>query len=218
MSQETYYLISVILSALSMISVVLVFVQLALSTKQAKANHEEKRREKTVEYMLKWSESLEWETTFAINIIEQFNHIQCEKLYLREEFEVNYEIKEKLCCICSHYQKPTCKKCTQQKATEGSEKLTYMVGIEQCTELRWYVIKYLNHLESLLISWKQGIIDRNIIEEQFVYLYDPKTGQDTLQSFRNIAGNGASYPTIEEFCLALRTKRQASNAKMKELL
>lgn len=222
---RNYEIIMISLTAYSSLSLVLLVVQLIISKQDSRARHDEKRREKTVDYMIKWSESLSWETSYALHIVETFNHQQCVSLYKHKPFEVDYEIKKKLCPICSHYLKDTCHKCLEQQENNediilnaNNKERLYTIDVIQCTEIRWYIIKYLNHLEALLISWKQGIVDRDIIEEQFCYLYDPKSGQDTLQSFRNVAGGGKSYPTIEEFCLELRNNRQQTNNKMKELL
>lgn len=223
---STYDIISLSLSTYSSLSLVLLVIQLIVAKQESRDRHDEKRREKTVDYIIKWSESLSWETTHATHIVETFNHKQCECLYKKLPFEVNYETKKNLCPICSSYSKNTCRKCinngvncsSNETIEANNKEQLYTIDAIQCTELRWYVIKYLNHLEALLISWKQGIVDRDIIEEQFCYLYDPASGTDTLQSFRNIAGDGKSYPTIEEFCLELRNKRQQSTNKMKRLL
>lgn len=228
---STYQIISLALSAYGSFSLVLVIVQMIVSKNDSQARHDEKRREKTVDYMIKWSESLRWETTYAVHIVEGFNHKQCSNLYNKLPFEVNYETKKKLCPICSNYKKATCKKCFESSSKDTSLGLAhigkdknnnlsrmYTVDVVQCNEIRWYIIQYLNYLEALLISWKQGIVDRDIIIEQFYFLYDPESGKDALQSFRNAAGKGKSYPTIEEFCLELRNNRQQTNIKMKELL
>ncbi len=233
-----YEIIDILIAGYSSMSLVLLVIQLIISAKNTRSHHDEKRREKTVDYMIKWSESLSWETSYAIKIVETFNHHQCISLYKNIPFEVDYKTKESLCPICSRYLKNTCKDClgrkkqikpvknthlkfkkssTSIKRNQSKEKL-YIIDVTQCAEIRWYVIKYLNHLEALLISWKEGIVDREIIEEQFYYLYNPTSGRDTLQSFRNVAGDGKSYPTIEEFCLELRNKRQQTTNKFKELL
>lgn len=238
---STYEVIMVTLTAYSSLSLLLLVIQLIVSKQDTRARHDEKRREKTVDYMVKWTECLSWETTYATSIVETFNHQQCVSLYKRIPFQVDYETKKKLCAICSHYMKNTCRNCLGENTSDTSEGIsikstncdtdrnkeiegtnksihTYTVDVAQCNEIRWYVIKYLNHLEALLISWKQGIVDREIIEEQFFFLYDPISGKDALQSFRNIAGDGKSFPTLEEFCLELRNNRQQTTNKMKELL
>lgn len=230
---SSYQIISLALSAYGSFSLVLLVVQMVVSKKDAQARHDEKRREKTVDYMIKWSESLRWETTYAVRIVEGFNYEQCANLYNKKPFEVNFETKKELCPICSNYKKASCKKCFEidskseneaqnknigdKKQIDASSRM-YTIDVVQCNEIRWYIIQYLNFLEALLISWKQGIVDRDIIEEQFYFLYDPDSGKDALQSFRNAAGKGKSYPTIEEFCLELRNNKQQTNIKMKEIL
>lgn len=234
---SSYQIISLALSAYGSFSLVLLVVQMVVSKKDAQARHDEKRREKTVDYMIKWSESLRWETTVALKIVEGFNHNQSQKLYNGQPFEVDKKTKERLCTICPRYLKASCKKCLethlQPKCNDTSEctkcsdetlqnqqnqNEIFLVDESQCAEIRWYIIKYLNTLETILISWKEGIVDREIIKEQFYYLYNPENGSDTLQAFRNVAGNGKSYPTIEEFCLELRNSRQQTNIKLKNIL
>lgn len=225
---RTYEIITATFTAYSSLSLILLVIQLILSKQDSSDRHDEKRREKTVDYMIKWSESLlSWETAYAVKIVETFTHEQCEHLYNYKPFEVDYKTKKDLCNICRHHLKDTCRRCTEcDENTNPScdcdknsqKEKVYTIDEVQGAEIRWYIIKYLNQLESLLLSWKQGIVDRDIIEEQFDHLYKPGTGKDTLQYFRNIAGGGKAYPTIEEFCLNLRNKRQETTNKMKELL
>lgn len=232
-----YEIISLMISAYGSLSLVLLVIQLVVAKNDSRARHDEKRREKTVDYMIKWSDSLRWETAYALKIVEGFNYEQSQSLYKGEPFEVNRATKEKLCAICSHYLTPSCKKCLENvqiqcqkdESKKDSKKCQihidvscqnkmYQIDARQCAEIRWYIIKYLNTLETILISWKEGIVDREIIKEQFYYLYNPEDGSDTLQAFRNVAGKGKSYPTIEEFCLELRNNRQQTNTKSKNVL
>ncbi len=220
-----YEIINLCFTGYGSFSLILLVLQFIMSQKDTNSRHDEKRREKTVEYLIKWSSSLNWETTYAIKIVETFNHKQCTALYNGLAFDVDYNTKQKLCIICSKHLTKTCDNCfkSEEENHENPQKQTkeekvYKIDDRQCAEIRWFVIKYLNHLEALLISWKEGIVDKEIIEEQFSYLYDPKLGRDTLQSFRNVAGDGASYPTIEEFCLKLRNNSHKSSNKAKDIL
>jgi hypothetical protein len=98
-----YEIISLMISAYGSLSLVLLVIQLVVAKNDSRARHDEKRREKTVDYMIKWSESLRWETTYAVRIVEGFNHEQCANLYNKQPFEVNFETKKELCPICSSY-------------------------------------------------------------------------------------------------------------------
>lgn len=104
-----YEIISLMISAYGSLSLVLLVIQLVVAKNDSRARHDEKRREKTVDYMIKWSESLRWETAYALKIVEGFNYEQSQSLYKGEPFEVNRATKEKLCAICSHYLTPSCK-------------------------------------------------------------------------------------------------------------
>ena len=56
---------------------------------QIKAEHERSRREKAVDLLLKWNDSLKKETTAARRVVEEFTPDQCRCLYKEEPFCVN---------------------------------------------------------------------------------------------------------------------------------
>jgi hypothetical protein len=187
------------------------FMQLQQMQEQTKLDADKLKREKTVDVMIEWAKSLEKETSFAEKIVKNFSKEQCKSLYNFQDFEVTgKELCEKLCIICPDKDNVRCLKCKQN--LELSNKITiegYHIFI-----LRWLIIKYLNSLEVIMIAWQQGIVDSDIIEQEFAFLVND--GEGELKNFRQIAGGGASYPIIETFCDKLIEKnKHKTTAKLK---
>lgn len=78
------------------------------------------------------------------------------------------------------------------------------------TELRWHVVTYLNTLETIMVSWDLGIVDRTTIEEQFAFVRDTSRGA-TLSQFRHVAG---AYPLIEKFIDNTKEKSSAPKSEL----
>lgn len=84
--------------------------------------------------------------------------------------------------------------------------------------IRDNIISYLNSLECVLLAWELGIVDRKVIQDQFIFLDKKRQKERALEVFRSFAGNGRSYPTIEKFYLYLDYRRIQEAKKMKKLL
>lgn len=196
---------SLLFQSIGAISSFLILVQLILSFVQKKKEHEEQRRQKTVEVLLEWNRSLERETSLAEKIVEKFNQEQCRKLYRQEKFFVDKETKKNLCQICSE------KQCSNCDYKENCDKTEYEVSERQLLELRWYIISYLNTLETVLVAWQQGTVDRKVIEHEFSYLYSRENGWDVLSAFRDSAGGTKAYPVIEAFIFTLKENEARKN-------
>lgn len=160
--------------------------QLFLLRKQMKNQHEERRRENTIQFMITWCNSLKKDTCIAEQVARKLNTDQCQALYRHQSFEVAESIKKEICKFCPL----DCSVCNECKLKNSN-----VVDGKILTELRWHVITYLNTLETVLISWDLGIVDRKTIEEQFEFLNDVSKGS-TLSEFRRTAGG---YPVIEAF-------------------
>lgn len=164
------------------ISAVLIIPQIYLLKKQIKEQHEERRRENTTQFMATWCNSVKKDTCIAEQVARKLNNDQCKKLYQHESFSVSKDI----CKFCP-INKEICEKCSLRDSE--------LVDGKILTELRWHVITYLNTLETILISWDLGIVDKETIENQFAFLNDTDKGC-TLAEFRHTAGG---YPVIEKF-------------------
>lgn len=196
----------ILLSCITAFSGLLIIIQLFLSHKQKKKEHEEQRRQKTVEIMLEWNASLERETSFAEKIVEQFTQEQCRNLYFQKKFNVNKELHEQICQICAYKKEGMCETCASKDGKEFS------VDGKRLLDLRWYIISYLNTLETVLVAWQQETVDKKIIEHEFSYLYNQEKGWNALAHFREAAGGKKAYPVIEAFIDKLKQNEESKNA------
>lgn len=183
------FYLNVIEAVIMTISAALVIVQISLVKKQIKEGHEERRRENTVKVMENWCISLKKDTCIAEQVARKLNQEQCRKLYEQKPFGVSEEIKMEICKFCplNHEE---CGNCSLNK--NGNK---YLLDGKILTELRWHVVTYLNTLETVMVAWHIGAVDRGIIEEQFQFLTDTDKGMSLIE-FRHSAGG---YPMIEEF-------------------
>lgn len=175
-----------------MFSAFLVIKQITLLRKQIVEQHEERRRENTINFMSVWCSSVKKDTCIAEQVARKLSNEQCLSLYKHEAFNVTNDIKDEICKFCP-LDKSLCPQCSLDDSCSVDGKIL--------TELRWHVITYLNTLETVLIAWDLGIVDRKTIEEQFAFLKDTSKGT-TLSQFRNAAGG---YPVIEKFIDQIKT-------------
>ncbi len=183
------------------ISVLLVTPQIYLLKKQIKKQHEERRRENTINFMSMWCNSVKKDTCIAEQVARKLSNEQGISLYKHEAFEVSNPIKDEICKFCP-LDKGRCAGCSLQQGQRVDGKIL--------TELRWHVITYLNTLETILTAWDLGIVDRKTIEEEFSFLKDPTSGA-TLSQFRNSAGG---YPVIEKFIDAIKDHSNPSKEEL----
>ncbi len=170
-------------------------IQLFISHRQLKFDHERSRREKSVDILLEWSKGLKKEGSVARKIIECLNEEQCREVFAQDEVKINNKYEALLKQLFGEHLK-----------TEGEN---IVISEPQSTELRWYALSYLNSLEYTLIAWQYAVVDKTIIETQFSYLFRPSDGHEVLKDFRKAAGGEDSYPAIEVFTAHLAEKRRA---------
>ncbi|MCM1121355.1 MAG: hypothetical protein NC416_02105 [Eubacterium sp.] len=208
-------MILTICSIISAISTIFIAIQLFQSARCEKKHHEEMRRIKTVEIMENWSKSLKRETSFAEKIVEGFSEEQCRALFFKEEFELDKKKSEDICQLCHE------NSCHSSQAQEKCERCitnnTFKLSGAQLSEFRWYVVGYLNMLESVMTAWNLNIVDREEIEDQFQYLYNPEKGWNALKPFRDAAGGMNAYPNIEKFMQTLEKKRNKTSRERPKL-
>ena len=141
------------------------------------------------------------DTCIAEQVARKLNTDQCKHLYDHSAFVVADDIKEEICKFCP-LDRELCPSC--------SLKQSHTVDGKILTELRWHVITYLNTLETVLISWHLGIVDRETIEEEFAFINDASKGC-TLAEFRHTAGG---FPVIEEFIDAIKEPSPKKKEKL----
>ena len=180
----------------------LVCWQIYLLKKQMQNQHEEKRRENTVDFMITWCNSVKKDTSIAAQVASRLTEDQSLQLYLTKAFTVNKEIKQDICKFCP-LGDGACQSCSLRE--EGLK-----VDGKILTELRWHVISYLNTLETVLIAWDLGIVDSATIEAQFQFLRATTKGF-VLSNFRKSAGG---YPIIQKFLEANKESTQKSKSEL----
>lgn len=186
--------IATIITALGVVGIAL---QVLFSHRQIKADHERSRREKSVEVLIEWSKNLKKEGSLARKIIECLNEEQCREVYNQNETRVS---KKHITLLVQLF---------GDKLQENDNEGDYITLTEaQTTELRWHVITYLNSLEFTLVAWQYAVVDKDIIESQFSFLFRPADGHELLKHFRKAAGGEDTYPAIEIFTAHLEQKRK----------
>lgn len=194
--------VSILELIIMIVTAILVIPQIYLLKRQIKGQHEEHRRENTTNFMSTWCNSVKKDTCIAEQVARKLNGEQCGKLYRHEAFDVSDEIKNDICKFCP-LEKTLCNDSCSLKTSKR-------VDGKILTELRWHVVTYLNTLETLLIAWDLGIVDRGTIQEQFAFLNDASKGS-TLSQFRHTAGG---YPVTEKFIDAIKSSSQKPKSEL----
>lgn len=205
--------LDIVFSVITALSTLFIAIQLFQTARAEKKHHEETRRIKTVEIMENWSKSLKKETSFAEKIVEGFTAEQCRSLFFKEEFELDCKKGQDICQICKEnafdVTHASCNKCIN-----GDK---FKLTGAHLSEFRWYVVGYLNMLESVMTAWNLNIVDRKEIEDQFQYLYNPERGWNALKPFRDAAGGSSAYPNIEKFMQEMENRRKKDPRKWSKL-
>lgn len=180
------------------IAVIGISIQIYISHRQIKADHERSRREKSVDILMEWSKNLKKEGSLARKIIECLNEEQCRDVFNQQELKINKKHENLLIQLFG------------KENLEDLEQATDVISLSeaQTTELRWHAISYLNCLEFTLVAWQYAVVDKQIIEAQFSYLFRPADGHEALKYFRKAAGGENSYPAIEIFTAHISQKRR----------
>lgn len=175
-------------------SAILVIRQLSLTRKQIKEEHEEHRRENTINIMNMWCNSLNKEFSMAEELVRKLSEEECKDLYNSKPFALRQAMVKNVCKFCP-LSKDECKDCSVNMSEPTLDG-------KILNELRYNVISYLNMLEIVTLSWNLGIVDRESIETQFRFLITEGKGM-ALDAFRRVAGG---YPTISSFVDSIKDK------------
>ena len=164
------------------------------------SDHDRSRRLSALNMMQFWTGTLNQKSSIARKIVESFTNDQCQALNNQKSFNIDSNKKD----LLNEY-------FGKESITEKENVITLNEG--QSSILRWEIISYLNQLETVLIAWRHNIADKDIIEEEFNYLYNPEKGHTLIENFRTATGID-SYPGIKEFIGELKTKSE-NNTKGK---
>lgn len=180
------------------LAVIGIAIQIYISHRQIKFDHERSRRERSVDILIEWSKNLKKEGSIARKIIECLNEEQCRDVFNQQELKIGKKHEALLMQLFG------------KDSLDGINDATDDIRLSeaQSTELRWHAISYLNSLEFTLVAWQYAVVDKGIIEAQFSYLFRPADGHEVLKHFRKAAGGENSYPAIEVFTAHISQKRR----------
>ena len=192
---------NIVASVISVIALVFCIIQIHLQRKSMKKDYERSRREKGIEILQHWFSNLDKNNSTARKLAEGLSE------------EILLSIWHCESCII-----PATKINRKYLDVLFPEKDIKKSGIRidahQATEIRWQLISYLNVLENVVAAWKYNIVDRDLIEAEFKYMFDHKGG--ALKKFRELLVD--AYPCIDLFELEMKNKYTAKISENYEKL
>jgi hypothetical protein len=193
------------------LSIGIVLLQVFLLKKQIHDDHERSRREKAVDLMLGWSRQLDRKSSITRKFAELLSEENLRCIFNQESFSLPGmpEKNEKLLAACLGLE--------DEKAKLQTVNGQIVVSESQSGMIRWQLISYLNSLESVISAWACNVADREIIQNEFEYLFSSDGSGQALAKFRVIAGGSASYPYIELFEIEMKklhAKRLEARVKL----
>lgn len=187
-----------ILEGLGDIALVVGVFGLIAGWRQYRSDHDRSRREKAIEYILVWVQSLNRRATLARKLVETFNHQQAKALIEQRAFKIDDE------------HAPLIEGIFEPLPVLEDEK--YKITQAMSAELRWIIVSYINNLEAIMAAWYYHVADRKIIAEQFAYLISPSNGHFILEEFRATANDAQHYPAISAFVRSYKASREETLA------
>jgi hypothetical protein len=189
----------------SLVGVILLYFQTSYLRKQLANDNERPRREKAVDLIMAWSQSLQRETRSAELLVSKFNEDQAHNLFYERSVEIdNNPENERLLITCLGSM-------TGIQKNQATNKL--ILEPSSASSIRWQVLTYLNTLEAILAAWDNNVANREMIEKEFNYVYDPQKRYNVVKNFRDAAGGDKSYPAIEAFLKKIKGNSTVSQAQ-----
>jgi len=181
--------------------------QLTLSQEQLRADHERSRRENAIEVLRSWTKSLDKAQPSARKFIQELDESQCKLLIQRKPFKVSEEHQN----LLEHALHDVLDNLDELNPENGEITLNQ----KHLSELLSLIIEHLNTLEVALLSWMNGVADRDIMESQFEYLVRFEDGHFLLENLRKVMVGKANFPAIDLFVEHLKKKYQEAKPKSK---
>jgi hypothetical protein len=192
--------VSAIAETVTALAVVFAYLQLRETHKQVIADHERSRREGAVHYILTWTNNTSRPMSSASRVVDGLDFETCKMLVDRREITVRASNRDLLMA------------CFPPGVEFGADGANITLNVQQSAEIRTLVIKQLNLLETVLCAWRHGSVRRDIIEEEFNFLLEPKEGNKLLKNFREATGDH-KYPAIAAFELHMAKEREKLKQK-----
>lgn len=141
-----------------------------------------KKQENTVEILQYWNQNLEDKNSFVRTLAGKLNEDELTKIAKKEEFTITNITDDEYEHLQAFF-----------SFKDKNKKISSSISVK----LRWELIMYLNKLEIVCCAWCGGIVDREIIEKEFDYMF--KKGNMVLKKFRQLELNQNSFPNIDLF-------------------
>ena len=173
-------------------------IALFISLKTLKADHDRSRRHMAVEMLKFWVINLDSHTSSASKFVENLGKNECLAIYNGEEFS-----------LADKNNIESLKKCFDKN--EMPDELlnikteSVKVSANTSYHIRQLIVHYLNMLETIMLSARHNIADKDIVHEQFKYLYNKDTQKTLLQQFRATINAADNFPAITQYILHLES-------------
>ena len=187
--------IQTVSSVVSATAIVLASYQLLLARKQFslqlrvwKTDHERARREKAIEIIRTFMQSVgpQWASTYKL--VERFTDDQLRKLDDGSPFDIAEKEKSDVQAALAN------------SPLDISEEKIHLTG-EQSYQLRYQALNVLNSAEIVFQAWERDVADRTVIEQEMRFLYQPNDPRPTtlMKRYRDIFHGEKYYPALYQF-------------------
>ncbi|HXL69286.1 MAG TPA: hypothetical protein VN930_11065 [Xanthobacteraceae bacterium] len=190
---------TLVIFLLSMIAAV---VTILYARAQLLADHERSRRQYAIEMCIKWSNFTAPETSSVTRLIETLDDTQCTAIVNLTKLEIEAKHKDHLINILE-LRFPEIER--QLGGMLDKSKKEYIIDGRYLLYIRYIAVRYLNMIESILVSWSSGVADKQVIEREFSFLYDPTRARSAMARFREKLGAG-SHPALDKFLEVLKER------------
>ncbi|MGL1243318.1 hypothetical protein ACSTKY_11330 [Vibrio parahaemolyticus] len=194
-------LVSVISDAIVAFGVLLVAMQVYFASKQIKTEHEKGRRLVAIQVVKDWNCSLNVATPAARGFVQELSVDQCKLLIKRESFNVHLDYGKFLKYALSGIKGDESELVIKQDQIQLTP--------AQISHLLALVIEHLNSLEVALLTWMNGVADKEIIESQFKYLVSVNNGHYVLDNLRMAMAGRGNYPAV--CCFVKHLQKQSES-------
>lgn len=188
------------------VSILIATASLWYARKQLLAEDTRSRRRLAIEMCRHWAGYTTPETSSVTRLVEKMNPNQCEAIAKANELTILADYHHHLTNILQGRFGDI-----EEQLEEFRQGENYVIPSKYVQHIRYIAVRYLNMLESVLMTWTSGVVDQEMIEQEFEYLFNEQEGRTAMEPLRAKVGREA-FPAIEQFVEALR-ERARSNTR-----
>lgn len=175
-----------------------------ITTEQLVADHERSRRERAIDVLARWADSLDKAHPSARTLVESFSLEHCQKLKDKEGFKISSEKEELVKNVLHGYIEEDPPK------IDGDH---LILDDNHASHIYFLCISHLNSLEIALQSWLVNVADEKILEDELQYLIKPEKRYFVLEKLREVLGGKECYPAIHEFVEHIKDKKNGGSGR-----